>query len=100
MLPARSVQAAVGWQDRFDAVVVVAAVGAVAGVALQALAGSGPVYLFGVLLAAASWLGFLIDVGVMLAVSPQPARWVRGHALERVLVVTTFPAVAAAGRNA
>ena len=91
LLPARSEQAAAGWQDRFDAVVVAAAVGAVTGVALQVLAGSGPVHLVGGLLVAASWLAFIVDVVVMLTVSPQPARWARGHALELVLVVTTFP---------
>ena len=91
MIPARSEHAAARWQDLFDGVVVAAAVSAVAGVALQALADSGPVRLLGALLVAVSWLAFLVDVLVMLAVSPQPARWARGHALELVLVVTTFP---------
>ena len=91
LLPARSAQAAAGWQDRFDAVVVAAAVTAVAGVALQVLAGSGTPKLVGVLLVTASWLAFLVDVVVMLAVSPQPARWARGHAFELVVVFTTFP---------
>ena len=91
LLPTRSAQAAAGWQDRFDAVVVAAAVAAVAGVALQVLAGSGTPKLVGTLLVAASWLAFLVDVVVMLAVSPQPARWARGHALELVVVFATFP---------
>lgn len=89
-MPARSQEAAARWQDVFDGVVVVAAAGAVAGVALQTLAGAGPLRILGGSLVAGSWLAFLIDVLVMLAVSPQPARWARGHALELVLVVTTF----------
>ena len=89
--PTRSAQAAADWQERFDVVVVAAAVGAVIGVALQVLAGSGAVRLVGGLLVAASWLAFLVDVVVMLAVSPQPARWARSHAFELALVVTTFP---------
>lgn len=91
LLPARSEQAAARWQEVFDGVVVVAAAGAVVGVALQTLAGTGPVRILGGLLVAGSWLAFLVDVMVMLAVSPQPARWARGHAFELVLVVTTFP---------
>ena len=54
LLPTRSAQAAAGWQDRFDAVVVAAAVAAVAGVALQVLAGSGTLKLVGALLVAAA----------------------------------------------
>lgn len=65
----------------------------VTGVALQVLAGSGTLKLVGGLLVVASWLAFLVDVVVMLAVSPQPARWARGQAVELVvvIVVTTFP---------
>lgn len=78
------------WQDRLDGLIVVAAALAVAGVALQTLAG-GLLKAIGVAFTTVSWLVFLLDAGVMLTLSPSPARWARGHAFELVVLVATFP---------
>jgi voltage-gated potassium channel len=91
MIIVRSQLRAGRWQDRFDRVVLVTAATAIVGVALQTIARSGPLYVLGLVAAWLAWLGFAIDAGVMLSVSPQPGRWARGHAFELALVVLTCP---------
>ena len=78
-------------QDRFDRLVVVAAGLAILGVGLQ-LTGSGGVHSVGVGLAGLSWAIFAADATVMISISPAPLDWARGHRLELVLLVVTFPA--------
>lgn len=87
----RSSGLAARWQDRFDTYVLAAAFSAVVGVALQTLAGGGPLKLVGVVVAAGSWAVFVLDAAVMLTVSPEPRRWARGHWFELMVLVLTFP---------
>jgi hypothetical protein len=89
--PTRSVEAAARWQDRLDRLVLVSAATAVAGVALQTLEKSGPLHIVGLIAGAVGWLIFGVDAAIMLAVSPEPRRWARRHALELVLLVVTCP---------
>jgi hypothetical protein len=91
ILRLRSQLAAAQWQDRFDRIVLVTAATAIAGVALQTIAKTGPVHILGLVAAWLAWLGFAADAAVMLSVSPQPGRWARGHLFELVLVVLTCP---------
>ena len=78
------------WQSRFDTWVLVAAVAAVLGVALQ-LAPAG-CHTTGLVLNWAAWSAFLAEVVVMPALSPAPGRWVRGHWFELVITVIACPA--------
>jgi hypothetical protein len=79
------------WQDRFDRWVLAAAIIAIVGVALQTASKHGPIHLVGLIAVTVTWLIFVVDAAVMLTISPQPAKWARGHAFELVLLVLTFP---------
>jgi hypothetical protein len=87
----RSVVRAGRMQDRLDRLVLVAAVVAIVGVALQTIVSSGPGHDIGLACAALSWLAFVVDVGAMLAVSPRPNGWLATHRLELALLVFTCP---------
>lgn len=69
----------------------VAAVTAVLGVALQSLHPSDAAHLLGFGLSTVSWLVFAADAVVMLAVTPQPAQWAWSHGFELIVLVVACP---------
>jgi hypothetical protein len=78
------------WQSRFDGWVLAAAVGSVLGVALQLAPGGW--HTAGLVLTWAAWSVFAAEAVVMPVLSAAPARWVRGHWLDLLIMVVACPA--------
>ncbi|HVX47374.1 MAG TPA: hypothetical protein VHC49_26010 [Mycobacteriales bacterium] len=78
------------WQSRFDGGVLGAAVGSVLGVALQLA--SGGWHTAGLVLSWVAWSVFVAEAVVMPVLSPAPARWLRGHWLDLLIMLVACPA--------
>ena len=85
----RSAEAAARWQERLDGAIVAAALLAVIAVALQTTHGHAK--LAGEILSWAVWAVFALEAAVMLAVSPAPLAWVRGHAVDLLVLLFAWP---------
>ena len=75
------------WQDRFDGLLLVAALLAVTGVALQVAHLSRATDVLGFVVASAAWVVFAVNAVVMLRVVDRRWKWVWSHVFELVVVI-------------
>ncbi len=90
--PLTSAERALLWQDRFDGLLLVAALLAVIGVALQVAHLSRATDVLGFVVASAAWVVFAVNAVVMLRVVDRRWKWVWSHAFELLVVIVAFPA--------
>ncbi len=90
--PLTSVERTRRWQDRFNSLLLIAALLAVTGVALQVAHFSRATDIIGFVTASAGWVIFAANAIVMVRVSDRRWKWIWSHTFELIVVVVAFPA--------